>query len=96
MSVCLQHYKICMSAAFTTLPHHSMPRYQLKVKSSFYLNFKTPFSSLPLLKFPSNNSHMCCRYSPTIQSIKALDQRRVRKAKLYYLRDRNPKDYRVA
>jgi len=35
-------------------------------------------------------------YSPTIQSIKVLDQRRVRRAKLYYLRERNPKEYRVA
>ena len=36
------------------------------------------------------------RFSPNIQQIVVLDSKRVRRAKLYYLRDRQPKEYRVA
>ena len=36
-----------------------------------------------------------CRYSPTLQSIKVLGRRKVRRAKLYYLRDRKPSEYKV-
>ena len=35
------------------------------------------------------------RYSPTIKSIKVLQTRKVRRAKLFYLRDRLAKEYRV-
>lgn len=34
-------------------------------------------------------------YSPTIQGINVIDRRKVRRAKLYYLRERNPKEYRI-
>jgi len=36
------------------------------------------------------------RYSPNIQEIVVLDSKRVRRAKLYYLRERQPKEYRVS
>ena len=36
-----------------------------------------------------------CRYSPTLQGVKVLGSRRVRRAKLYYLRDRKPSEYKV-
>lgn len=35
------------------------------------------------------------RYSPTLQGVKVLGSRRVRRAKLYYLRDRKPSEYKV-
>ena len=35
------------------------------------------------------------RYSPTLQGVKVLGRRRVRRAKLYYLRDRKPSEYKV-
>lgn len=31
---------------------------------------------------------MCDRYSPNIKEIKVLDKKKVRRAKLYYLRDK--------
>ncbi|KAK9810500.1 hypothetical protein WJX72_011839 [[Myrmecia] bisecta] len=34
-------------------------------------------------------------YSPTIQEITVLKRQRTRRAKLYYLRDRQPREYRV-
>ncbi|CAL5227160.1 g10074 [Coccomyxa viridis] len=34
-------------------------------------------------------------YSPTLQSIKVLGRRKVRRAKLYYLRNRKPSEYKV-
>ncbi|CAK0758229.1 hypothetical protein CVIRNUC_002604 [Coccomyxa viridis] len=34
-------------------------------------------------------------YSPTLQGVKVLGSRRVRRAKLYYLRDRKPSEYKV-
>lgn len=34
-------------------------------------------------------------YSPHIQDLKVLESRKVRRAKLYYLRDRVPKEYRI-
>ena len=36
------------------------------------------------------------RYSPNIQEIVVLDSKRVHRAKLYYLRERQPKEYRVS
>lgn len=35
------------------------------------------------------------RYSPTLQSLSVTGRRKVRRAKLYYLRDRKPNEYRV-
>lgn len=34
-------------------------------------------------------------YSPHILELKVLESRRVRRSKLYYLRDRVPKEYRI-
>ena len=34
------------------------------------------------------NDRMCDRYSPNIKEIKVLDKKKVRRAKLYYLRDK--------
>lgn len=34
-------------------------------------------------------------YCPTLLELKVLESRKVRRSKLYYLRDRNPKEYRV-
>lgn len=36
-----------------------------------------------------------CRYSPTLQSLRVLGRRKVRRAKLYYLRGRKPSEYKV-
>ena len=36
-----------------------------------------------------------CRYSPSLLGLKVLEHRPVRRAKLYYLRDRKPSEYRV-
>ena len=35
------------------------------------------------------------RYSPSLLAVKVLEHRNVRRAKLYYLRDRKPSEYRV-
>ncbi|KAK9916692.1 hypothetical protein WJX75_005877 [Coccomyxa subellipsoidea] len=34
-------------------------------------------------------------YSPTLQSLSVIGRRKVRRAKLYYLRDRKPSEYRA-
>lgn len=36
-----------------------------------------------------------CRYSPHIQEITVIAQNKVRRSKLYYLRDKQPKEYRI-
>ena len=36
-----------------------------------------------------------CRYSPSLLGVKVLEHRPVRRAKLYYLRDRKPSEYKV-
>jgi len=38
---------------------------------------------------------LLCSYSPHITEMKVLESRRVRRAKLFYLRERNAKEYRT-
>lgn len=40
------------------------------------------------------NSGLCFRYSPSLLGMKVLESRNVNRAKLYYLRDRKPSEYR--
>jgi ribosomal protein L19 len=44
---------------------------------------------------PPPHAAAACRYSPHITEIKVLDSRKVRRAKLFYLRDRTAKEYRT-
>ena len=48
------------------------------------------------VQFADANPLLRRRFSPNIQAIVVLDSKKVRRAKLYYLRDRQPKEYRVA
>ena len=49
------------------------------------LSMRKPFSSIELIWY----CRFCvCRYSPNIKEIKVVDKRKVRRAKLYYLRDK--------
>ncbi len=47
--------------------------------------------------FDLNTELLCLlhRYSPSLLGVKVLEHRNVRRAKLYYLRDRKPSEYRV-
>lgn len=57
--------------------------------SHFILDFD--ISHVTQVKIQVNLINDCFRYSPNIKEIKILGHRKVRRARLYYLRDKLPK-----